>query len=367
MNQETFININKILARDSKSTTYKFALLRGTIDLINDNSPYIEIRNDRVHFPLGLLVEKWLLFYYPLVDIPQINGSSNLAFNDKLKQITLYYQNRGGLSVFYNDLKSDGIPSEISILFLELVKKIAVTIYKMPMRYIGNSIGKQDYSIYNYEPKQNKKITQNIDAEFLIQQFGTFSIPIEYYSAFQVLGSFISGQDAILFKWAEFSVRASGKMLAMHTVIDQVMQSPVTSRDFIVSKRLYKDILEKDGKVYCVWSGKLVNSYDIDHLIPFSVWKNNDLWNLLPVTSAINNKKRDKVPSAALIENQRQLITHYWNILHDARRKRFQKEMKVSLLGYDANLDWQTHGINQLKNNCSYLIDVRGFEGWHGA
>jgi hypothetical protein len=36
---ETFINISKIIERDSKSTTYKYALLRGTIDIIQDNSP----------------------------------------------------------------------------------------------------------------------------------------------------------------------------------------------------------------------------------------------------------------------------------------------------------------------------------------
>ncbi|MGY3212679.1 hypothetical protein ACVW2L_001732 [Mucilaginibacter sp. HD30] len=46
MNQETFRHINQILARDNKSSTYKFALLRGTIELIEDNSPFIVIKNN---------------------------------------------------------------------------------------------------------------------------------------------------------------------------------------------------------------------------------------------------------------------------------------------------------------------------------
>lgn len=271
MNQQTFTNISKILARDSKSTTYKFALLRGTIDLINDNSPYIEIINDRAHLPLGLLIEKWLLYYYPLVDIPQINGQTSLAFNGKLKELTIFYQRRGGFSAFYNDLKNKGLPNEIISLFLELVKQIGRTICTMPMRYIGNSVSKQDYSIYQYERRQSKMIIQVVDAEYLINQFGTFSIPVEYYQAFQVLGSFINGQDAILFKWAEFSVRASGKNLSLHHVLDEVLQCPVTDREITVSKKLYRDILQREGKVYCVWSGKLVNSYDIDHIIPFAI------------------------------------------------------------------------------------------------
>ena len=37
---EVFQNISKIIERDSKSTTYKFALLRGVIDIIKDNSPF---------------------------------------------------------------------------------------------------------------------------------------------------------------------------------------------------------------------------------------------------------------------------------------------------------------------------------------
>ena len=61
MDEQIYINISKIIERDSKSSTYKFALLRGTIDIITENSPFIEIDKDRVALPLGLLVEKWLL------------------------------------------------------------------------------------------------------------------------------------------------------------------------------------------------------------------------------------------------------------------------------------------------------------------
>jgi hypothetical protein len=366
VDQQTFTNINKILVRDSKSTTYKFALLRGTIDLIGDNSPYIIIKEERAHFPLGLLIEKWLLYYYPLVDIPQINGQTNLAFGTKLKEIAAYYKNCGGFSAFYNDLKNKRIPLEINILFLELVKQLAKTITEMPMRYIGNSIYNQDYSIFQHERIIIRKKTERIGIEFLIHHFGTFSIPLAYYKAFQVLGSFIGGQDSILFKWAEFSVQASGKALSVNQVLHEVLKSPVTTRDIIESKALYQAILQKEGKVYCVWSGKKVARYDIDHIIPFTVWKNNDLWNLLPVQPVLNNQKRDKIPSVALIENQQGLIMHYWDIISQAKQQRFQKEMQVALLGYETSENWQTQGITQLKNSCDYLITTRGFEGRNG-
>jgi hypothetical protein len=68
MNKEVFYNISKIIERDSKSTTYKFALLRGVIDIIQDNSPYISFADNRVHMPPGLLIEKWLIYYYPILE-----------------------------------------------------------------------------------------------------------------------------------------------------------------------------------------------------------------------------------------------------------------------------------------------------------
>ena len=77
MNNVVYSNISKIIERDSKSTTYKFALLRGVIDIIQDNSPFISISKDRVQIPTGLLIEKWMMYYYPIlessINIPQIN------------------------------------------------------------------------------------------------------------------------------------------------------------------------------------------------------------------------------------------------------------------------------------------------------
>lgn len=367
MNNEVFYNISKIIERDSKSTTYKFALLRGIIDIIQDNSPYISFFENRVHFPTGLLIEKWLMYYYPILQsqtsIPQINGETKLAFSNQLSKLIFDYVARGGFSAFYNDLKNKGIPEDLQNDFFELAKKLRDTITKMPMKYIGRSISNNYYSIFNYENQSiRRKLT--IDIETLIKDFGTFSIPFEYYEAFKILGSFINGQDSILFKWAEFSVNASGNNLSVHTVLNEVLKSPITLRDIKESKKLYKEILQKEGNVYCVWTGRKILNYDIDHMIPFSIWKNNDLWNLLPSDSKINKLKRDKIPTPEVIEKQKNLILNYWDIIFENQSKRFQKEIQVALLGNKPFDSWKNSGISQLQNSCNYLIENRGFEGW---
>ncbi len=368
MNNEVFYNISKIIARDSKTTTYKFALLRGVIDIIQDNSPYISFYENRVYIPTGLLIEKWILYYYPILEsqisIPQINGETNLAFESCFIKIILSYKGNNGFSAFYNDLKNVGIPSNLQNDFFDLAKKLRDTITKMPMKYIGRSLSNNYYSIFNYENGTLRKGNSDIDIEFLIQNFGVFSIPKEYYEAFKILGSFISGQDSILFKWAEFSVNASKQNLSISKVMNEVLKSPITEREIAESKRIYKDILKREGQVYCVWTGKKIVSYDIDHLIPFSIWKNNDLWNLLPSDSKTNNQKRDKIPSPELIERQKSLILDYWGILNESQSQRFKKEIQVALLGNNSFHSWKETGIKQLQSSCDYLIANRGYEEW---
>jgi hypothetical protein len=296
--------------------------------------------------------------------LPQINGSKNLAFEAQLRKIIFAYKNIGGLSAFYNDLKTKGIPSHLEEEFAKLAKIINHTITKMPMRYIGNSLGNGDYSIFNYESCKSKRISRIMDVEYLIMNFGTFSMPIDYYEAFKVLGSFINGQDSILFKWAEFSVNASGNNNNIEKTLSEVLRSPITERDIEESKKLYKSILNKEGKVKCVWTGESIATYDVDHVIPFSVWKNNDLWNLLPAHPTFNNRKRNKIPAIDLIEKQKYLILHYWEIIHENEPHRFEKEIQISLLGNYPFCDWKKIAINQLQKSCIYLINTRGNEEW---
>ncbi|WP_298148795.1 HNH endonuclease domain-containing protein [Flavobacterium sp.] len=367
MSPEIFSNISKIIERDSKSTTYKFALLRGVIEIIQDNSPYITFFENRVYIPTGLLVEKWLLYYYPLLQsktlIPQINGTTDLAFATEFRKLIAYYESRGGLSAFYNDLKTKGIPEEIRADFTALARKIRATVVNMPMKYIGRSLSDEYYSIFEHK-RQALARSQNLDLERMITDFGSFSIPADYYEAFKILGSFMSGQDSILFKWAEFSVNASGKHLSMERVLNEILDSPITERNIAESKKLYRDILSKNGTVYCVWTGRKINTYDIDHVIPFSVWKNNDLWNLLPSDSKINNQKRDKIPAPELIEKRKDLIVDYWQLIHETQTARFRKEIQLALLGQNTFSGWEQQAISRLQNSCDYLIEGRGFERW---
>jgi len=65
----------------------------------------------------------------------------------------------------------------------------------------------------------------------------------------------------------------------------------------------------------CVWSAKsLKKQYDIDHSMPFARWPNNDLWNLLPTDSQINNQKSDRLPTEHKLKQAKDRILHWWQV-----------------------------------------------------
>lgn len=105
---------------------------------------------------------------------------------------------------------------------------------------------------------------------------------------------------------------------------------------------------------------------NIDHMIPFAVWRNNDLWNLLPAHKDINLKKKDKIPSSDLLYKRKDAIIFYWEKLKEHYGEMFEKEIRLSLLDRSmTTAHWQDDCFHQLKDKCKYLINIRCLEEWN--
>jgi len=75
--------LTAVLSKDSKDSTYKFALLRSIVECVTQRSSHhTKSEEGWDRYPYGLLIYYWLLYYYPLfsqpVFIPQKNGESPL-------------------------------------------------------------------------------------------------------------------------------------------------------------------------------------------------------------------------------------------------------------------------------------------------
>jgi len=208
--------------------------------------------------------------------------------------------------------------------------------------------------------------------EYLINNVGNFSLSLDLASLFQYFGSFIIGEGTIMSKWAEFTTsisRSQGCLIPREKVLDLLSRTPDTERQVSEAQRFYHQMLEDSQGIECVWSGETIkqhNKLHIDHVLPFSLWKNNDFWNLMPTLDSVNSKKKDAIPSPKLLEMRRGVIEFYWRSLADVYDTTFRSEIVGALTGQDvgSGTDWMPIAFKNLVEKSRYLIDVRGCQAW---
>jgi len=372
MKNKYIIEINSIIERDSKDSTYKFALLRGIIDIIIEYPQLVitDKENNRLILPFGLLVFSWIFYYYPVFSspyfIPQKNGENQIRnqlairkpFNDFIK----LYEHRGGIESFYNDFKRNRIPDDVQKSLKKLVTKIATTIKTMPMKYLGYSY----FGSYNQVAWHNND-AKNISPGFSFRGYestdilGTFNIPLKYFPVFENLGRYILGNSSLLSKWTDFTMNLkTARSQDNKCFYELLLKSPNTERNV----RYVKSIL-KNRIIYCVWSGKKLNDYALDHIIPFSIWPNNFLWNLLPSSKSINLNKSDFIPEKETLLKSKERILYYWDIYSSTNETLFSQEIKYSLAGFSYGADrFFDNCFDRLTERCLYFIK-QGCRPWN--
>ena len=365
INLNALREINYIIEFDSTSSTYKYALLKATINATQKYEHLITQTNLNASIPLGLIVEEWICDYMPFVfkNIKQQNSGAVLdkaieAHYHKIFDIlqikdasSWEYAYKEFLQAYRYKFNNN---NELCSEFIKLAKKIAKKIVTMPMKYIG----KEHYSIFQpllikfNDIKINS--TQIQSPEFIIRSFGMFNISIEHYYIFRYLGQTLYGISTIQSKWKNKTI-ALNKMSVQINVIEKMLGEVFQKRDTSISKAIFT------GKQECVWSGKIIsqNNMDIDHVLPYSVWKNNDLWNLLPAQRKLNQQeKKDKIPTSNLIKKRAEVIKYYWNIYDKKYPNLFQSQLTISLTG-EKNQNYDK-AIQSLCKKSDYLIQDRG-------
>jgi hypothetical protein len=375
MDSFTIKDLAKIIERDSKDATYKYALLRGTIEIIQEHDNYKTVSEDKVTFPLGLLIIKWIEYYYPIfcnpVFIPQKHGDSKertIAFRSEFENVIRFYPTTQLSDQLFYDLKKGIRNAEKIKSLIELVNKTKNTIVKQPMHFIGSAInrGGQIYT-YNKDSKRYRKIDK-LNLEWIINSIGTFSIPTELYHVMKVVGSFVTGTHSIIFRWAEFTSNLSKEVKITTSDMITLLNSDFNERDIIQAKNFYSDIIKR-RTLHCVWSGRIIiRDLHIDHMIPFIALRNNDLWNLLPSKNDINIRKSDKIPSKEILndKNIKERIIFYWENILSGFPEQFRSEIQVSLLGKTIfrEKSWKNDSYEQLVSICNHIIEDRGFDPW---
>jgi hypothetical protein len=295
-----------------------------------------------------------------------------LAIRKYFIPIIEHYERNGGIQKFYNDFKKNDIPTDLRISLLILIKEIANVIKKMPMKYLGQSYFAKYYDDAYYKVAYFNKDGQNIPNNFEfkgfenINIFGTFTIPYRYFFVFENIGRYILGNSSLLSKWTNFTLKLRTiENIKESTIYNLLLKSPVTERNVQMVKNILNKLKLENNILKCVWSGKQLTNYAVDHLIPFSIWPNNNLWNLMPSDSKINLMKLDKIPSENKLIQSKEEVLYYWNTYKKQYEHLFMQEIEYTLTGKILNKN-NTLEIcfEALIERCNYLIN-HGYEPWN--
>ena len=371
---DIYQNLLRILRYESKDTTYKFALLRGLIE-ISSESPHIKQEADFVTAPFGLLVEKWVQYYWPIVeqDIPQKHGGEKtkpLAFRRIFKALTDVYSRRGGFAQFQHDYHNGKLSESDGAKYLALLQKLRQTIATMPMKHLGQSVFKALYGIVK-QPSSSKTSTLGVGEltpGWVVQNFGNFELRRDYYEVFQKIGGLLLGTDAILYHWAEFTARIQKDPFtpeAFQKIFQTLTKTYEEDRQVKDAKQCYLDAMEKEP-LHCVWCPRPLSltNLAIDHVLPFSQTHNNNLWNLLPTCNNCNSAKSDSIPTPESLKRRQDWILTCWQLEHSRYPEAFEQEVRYDLVGFEDPAFFTETALQSLAKRCDFLIQERGYDPW---
>ena len=262
--------------------------------------------------------------------------------------IGLFPASKGGLGAFRQMLKSEAFDDSTRGQVETVQRLIGKAIKYGPVHYSGSDrIGGKIFS-----RAENKG----------------FTMPGEIWTELSLLGRWI--EDSLVLRWAEFTSNLAGAETDTASIVQLLLESLEERRDVTEARDLFRE-QAKQASLLCVWTGKKLSeeALAVDHAIPFSLWRNNDLWNLLPADSGANLRKRDRLPTLMLVEKSKDRIIECWEMLYTRYKHRFLKETR-EFSGRDTIKDFSRSSRTELFSVFKESIEVtalqRGTPRWNG-
>ncbi len=346
--------IDSILREDKKTTTYKFALLRALSDTASYSyNSATWLSNGKVAVKIDLIAKKWLGYYWPIITNSQFiiqgqdnnkEGKSDLSFREDLINLANNFNIGNSLVEYLSASNKNILTDDEKIMENKVLKSIKNTIIKGPIKYSGSD--KTGGKIFSYNN-------------------GNLIMPSDLWQEFALMGRWI--EDSIILRWADFSAERpynKANNIKLSTILDLLLTSIEAKRDVSI----VRNILKSYTSLECVWSGRPLKKYDIDHALPFSIWRNNDIWNLFPADSTLNNSKRDKLPSIKIINSSRKRIFNYWDMYYEKASSLFlyQAGNFCGTIFSDLGKDTRNYLFSAFSETIEIVAEQRGSERWDG-
>ena len=328
---------------DSKSSTYKLALLRVLIRIADSAIGVVrDVDDDTISVPFGLVALYWIRMYKPLIEhgVPQMPSSTTGSGLGFVKEAF-----HGLKDYSHYDLRvGHRFSGPGASLMLQALLDARDTIKKMPAHYITFPNSSEQVFKANTAGRVPRKDSFVLSAEFL-WSFGEIYVPRQIWQSMCRFASWI--EPALITEWIrlmqDYGAR-KGQRLSFDELI-QLLTWLEPERDTTEARQITSRLLAAGEPIYCVWSGKKLQgaNLDIDHCFPFSAWPCGDLWNLMPSLRTLNQReKTDKLVTAETISKASERIHDWWgraylNTGQELIIDRFYSEAYSSLPGVDAS------------------------------
>lgn len=349
--------IEGILNRDRKVATYKFALFRALAEIATQEPRSARwLLGGRVAVPMERIARRWLLYYWPVfaserfVPQSQAEGAGNhkqpVAFRAPLMALMQAFAGQGahgGLTAWHLATSSGHLPAETQALERAALQSISNAIRSGPVTYAGGAL--EGGRVFEYDP-QAKAVLMST----------------ELWRELCLLGHWII--DAVVVRWAALTERFAYRQgIRSGDVLPLLLARPEPERVTAQARGIYLEA----GLNHCVWSGRALTMrhFAVDHVIPFALWGNNDLWNLVPTHPAINGQKSDKLPAASLLLERREPIVDSWSLLRDAMPEAFDRQAQHLLGSKPTTGDaWHRELFARMRQAIEETALQRGVERW---
>lgn len=338
--------IEGVLNHDKKTATYKFALFRALAEIATQSPNSVTwLANGKVSLPVRYVAEKWLQYYWPLVEskefMPQISAEAPdtdnwIKFRRSLGMLICLYAKAGGYSGFRIERNKGALSADKQKLLKMVMSEIASAIVTGPVKYAGGALitGR----VFDYDAATKSVL-----------------IPNDLWIELSHLGYWVS--QAVILQWAE-KTTSLGKGIDVASVVGLLLDKE-DIRSTAEARRIFSSL----PSLECVWTGaNLKESFEVDHVIPFDLWHNNDAWNLLPASKAANSKKSNKLPSAELLKQSKDRVIGYWELLVAFEGVKFFKEAESLVVLPREN--WQVPLFGQLCLAIEMTALQRGVGRW---
>lgn len=342
--------IERVLRQDHKVATYKLALLRALSSIATTQARTVRWLGDGwVAVPLREVAELWVDYYWPLFEsedfLPQMNDEFSatrhkLRFARSLEAIIMHFRQQGGLPSFRSARAAGELDPRAAAHHRTLTRDLVTAIRTGPVKYAGRSSGRQ---LFEYA-----------DGHVLVEE--------ALWQELSLMSHWI--EDSLVVRWAGLSrqLAEAGGSATPQRVMEQTLRILLTPADAERETDVARNVYQQVGADRCVWSDKsITRGFDVDHVIPFRLWRSNALWNLLPAAKSVNTNKSDRLPERRLLIARRPVMLRYWSALENAYPQRFALDAN-RLTGQDSpDLDAL---FDALVESIEVTALQRGCERW---